>query len=156
MIAASASRLRLIGAGVLIVVFAAGGLAGAAVHTALADRAQPEQATRERQGERDGNTRRPSIYDRLSLSPAQDSAVDAIFARQARQANRIWRREFEPVMDSLVTTARADVRALLTPAQTVTLDSLLAAIRDRRRSNSTSRQPMNDMGAGGNSRPRKP
>jgi hypothetical protein len=93
------------------------------------------------------------VYDQLSdLTAAQDSAIDAIFERAGRDADRIWRVDFRPVVDSLISQARVDVRAILTTAQEQQLDSLLAARRRRaeERADSSRGQPQpKDEDSGG-------
>src|SRR5690606_12330749 len=84
------------------------------------------------------NRRRSSIYDQLPLTAEQDSMIDAIFAQSGREADRIWRQSFRPVVDSLLDNARVQVREILTPEQEQQLDSLLAE-RRRRRSNGNDR-----------------
>jgi len=165
-------RLRLIGAGVLVTTFLAGGLAGAAFRQSqlAASDAAPAVRAGERRGDRDGRTdnrdgdrRRSSIYDQLTLSADQDSMIDAIFARSGREADRVWRHEFRPIVDSLLNEARAEVREILTPEQTEHLDSLLAMRRRRAaeaRSNNQPRQGPDQPGSrNGGGRPdgqRKP
>lgn len=140
------SRLRLIGAGVLVMTFLAGGLAGAAFRQSqLATPVAAETAAgAERRGDRDsrggrggrdsdrdGPRRRSSIYDQLTLSAEQDSMIEAIFDRSGREANRIYRQQFLPIFDSLLNNARAEVRQILTPQQEEQLDTLLAERRRR-------------------------
>lgn len=125
-------RTRLLGIALLVVTFAAGMLAGAAFDQALAARepapaAQPGWHCHGPHGQKTSR-----ILDRLDLSPEQRARVDAIMARRRVEAEAYWDRE-GPRMRAMVDSTRAEIRAVLTPAQRAEYDRLREQHRAARR-----------------------
>lgn len=120
-------RARLLGAVVVVLTFAAGGLGGAAVERVLGARDGARASSRERgRGEiecepRRNGGRRRTPYDALGLTAEQKTQIDAVIESQNARMGEIWR-ETRPRMDAVVEQTRAEVRALLTPDQIEDLD----------------------------------
>lgn len=115
----SPRRARLLGMALLAVVFAAGALAGAAGGRAL-DAREPSTTPAPA-----CDAHRGRIVDQLGLSGQQRRQVDSIMARRRIQTEEFWNREGLR-MRAIVDSARAEVRAVLTPPQALRYDSLRA------------------------------
>lgn len=154
-------RTRLASAGVLAVVFASGALVGMAVDRSLAPdqglvqapAVTPQDSGRfGGPGGRDGRGNRPQrrfIYEQVGLSAEKLAAADSVVRvhRMAvEQMERQFRRETDSILDAsgrrqqfrqdadaALQTLRTGIRSLMTPAQLVVYDSLLAADDQRRR-----------------------
>lgn len=120
-------RSRLLGFGILVVTFLAGGLAGAAVDRVLA---ASEAPVAESHGSRDGDGRR-YVIDQIEMDPDQRSAIDAILEERAERMRAVWR-EVEPRMDAITDSVRRDIMSILTPAQRTEYDRKLEERRERR------------------------
>lgn len=123
----SSQRMRLLGMGVLIATFMTGGLAGAAVHQAVS----AENGVR-----LEPRTVRPAQrhefpYRELDLTPPQQGAVDDVLDRRKEQLDSIWT-ACGPRTEAVVDSARTEIRALLTPAQRMEMDSMRARFRRAR------------------------
>jgi hypothetical protein len=103
---------KLRGLVLLLVVFVAGAAAGIGVDRA----AHPRQVLRLKTG-------MPEILGRLGLSPAQRRAADSILVRSVPRAEAAMR-EMVPRLGAIADSLDAELRAILTPAQRVRLDSL--------------------------------
>jgi Spy/CpxP family protein refolding chaperone len=112
------ARSRWIALAVLSATFLAGAMAGAATLRVLAGDDRAEQPRRERpNGPRTGPGDRPSIFDDLGLTAAQQAGMDSIMEKR--------RREMRASFDS----ARAEIDRLLTPEQRQKMQEF----RERRR-----------------------
>lgn len=126
--AVPAMRLRLMGAGVLIVTFIVGGMGGAAV-TRFLDARQPATAP-EARDECDGREHRGSPYDGLGLTTDQQKSVDAVLERRKMQIDEVWKHQ-RPVLDSIVGQTRDEIRMILTQDQRDELDRRREARKER-------------------------
>ena len=146
------TKARLVALGVLLTVLAAGfflgiawerrsGLASEAGAAAAAPGTTPESGrTGDERG--DGEKGRRLIVERVDLTPEQRERVDSlvgIHRERMKALRREFRAEYRPRYRELVEDARDGIRALLTPAQRVTYDSLLAE-HDRRRERDRARR----------------
>ncbi len=120
---------RLVGLGLLLVVFVTGLLAGAAI-----DRFAMSPDGVGRAGRRDDGHRR-YVIDQVDLSAEQHQAIDAILDRRATRMRALWQ-EAAPRLDAISDSARAEIMDVLTPAQRADYERLLqqreAAARARR------------------------
>lgn len=118
------NRLRIIGVVVLAATFGVGALSGAAISQALGDR-PPAQRTggggRDRNGDRQQRRERPSIFDSLNLTSAQQMRMDSILEHGRKRTDALWR-EFHPRYQALLDSTRAELRANLTPEQQAEYD----------------------------------
>jgi hypothetical protein len=118
----------MMGAGVLIVTFIVGGMGGAAV-TRFLDARQPD-AKPEAADECDGREHRGSPYDGLGLSADQQLRVDAVLERRKTQMDEVWQHQ-RPVLDSIVTQTREEIRTILTQDQRDEMDRRREARKER-------------------------
>ena len=123
-------RARTIGALLLAAVFAAGLLGGTAVARATETRGQADDAGCDR-GPDDARRRHSSMLDSLDLSAAQRASVDSILEVRRGQIDGFWEGEGARLR-ALVDSARAEVRAVLTPEQRARYDTLRARKHARR------------------------
>lgn len=125
-------RARFFGALVIVATFVVGALVGAVTDRALSADPAPAAApatdsTRERRGDddrRDGRRGESKLLERLDLSAEQDAEVDVIIERSKQRMEAVWDTvgpRFHAIMDS----TRAEIRAVLDPAQRVEYDRLL-------------------------------
>ena len=131
-----ASRPRLLGMALLVATFVAGGLAGAASSRVLAAREPAAQAPASDEGRRCQGDRGPGgatmrILEQLDLSASQRRQVDAITARRRAQMDAFWEGPEGRRMCAIVDSARAEIRAVLTPAQLAEYDRLKAEHKRR-------------------------
>lgn len=123
-------RARLLGIALLVATFAAGMLAGAAFDRTLVAREPAAAQEPDCHGPAGRKTR--MILDQLDLTPEQRVRVDAVMERRRAQADAFWKEE-GPRMRRLVDSTRAEIRAVLTPAQRAEYDRLRAEHRAARR-----------------------
>jgi hypothetical protein len=131
-----ASRQRFLGLGLLVLTFVVGGFAGAAVQQVRTrqEYEQRQQARRERpddRGPRGGGPGGRQSFDlrtALEFTPEQRERWDSITARREREIDAFWA-VARPQMDSIVSSARAEIRAMLTPVQVARWDSIRASRR---------------------------
>lgn len=107
------SRARLLSAVLLVVVFAAGALVGAAADRAL----EPRSHGRHRH--------EAEILDRLQLDGRQKAEVEKILERRRTEAAKMWS-EVKPRLNQVVAGTRRDLARVLTPAQLTEYDRLMA------------------------------
>ena len=122
------TRVRLLAVAVLLATFAAGVAAGLGAaqwrHRAFA------HDDHGRGGGAGGGPMGDRFLGRLGLTTTQRATVDSILQRRRVQLERFWAgpgQQLRLVVDS----TRNEVRAILTPAQRATYDSLLAERRRR-------------------------
>jgi Spy/CpxP family protein refolding chaperone len=107
---ATSRRARSIGMAVVVLSFVAGAFAGAATMQVVG---ADEPRTFGRPGEgRHG----PPFLDRLELTAEQRAEVDQILERRRAQMELFWTKH-RPALRGIADSARAEVRAVLTPAQ---------------------------------------
>jgi Spy/CpxP family protein refolding chaperone len=107
------SRARLLSAVLLVVVFAAGALVGAAADRAL----DPRSHGRHRH--------EAEALDRLRLDGRQKAEVEKILARRRSEAAKVWS-EVKPRLSQVVAGTRRDLSKVLTPGQLAEYDRLMA------------------------------
>ena len=133
----SGSRLRLVGAGILIATFVAGALAGAALHqVAFAGDRVPAAAAQvegDRGDRHDHERSRANFYRGLGLSPEQQTRMDAVFERRSEQLDRFWREIGRPHMKAISDSTRAEINGILTPEQRAELERRREARKARER-----------------------
>jgi len=115
-------RARLLGGIVLVVMFAAGGLGGAAMERVLSAREMDPQVTQDRDrsnGEIDCERyrqRRRGPYGSLGLSDEQAAQIDRIFEEQRTRMDAFWA-DAGPRMNTILDETREQVRGVLTEEQ---------------------------------------
>ena len=105
-------RAKLLGLATLAAAFLVGALAGAALSHALGA-SEPPRAAADRRGPRSTDL---ELFERLALTPEQRAQVHEILERRRAQMKAFWK-EHGPYLRALVDSTRAEVRAVLTPAQ---------------------------------------
>lgn len=121
----SSTRARMLGVGLLFLMFFAGALSGMAMTRAVEASPGPATTAAERDGAvacRDGG-KRTKIIDQLDLSAEQRARVDAILARRRGQTESFWD-SAGPRLRVLMDSTRAEIRAVLTPEQRAEYDRL--------------------------------
>lgn len=118
-------RMRLLGAGLLVVAFLAGALTGAAVDRVLS---AGESTGGTREAERES---RSYVIDRVDLTPEQRAAIDTILEDRAERMRAVWR-QVEPRLDAITDSARSEIMHALTPAQRAEYQRMLDRRRERR------------------------
>src|SRR5687767_8450123 len=121
---ATSRRARFIGMAVLVLTFAAGALAGAATMQVV-DADEPGALSRPDRG-RHG----PPFLDRLNLTAEQRAQVDRILERRRAEMERFWT-EHRPLLRGIADSARAEVRAVLTPEQRALEERFMAERREQ-------------------------
>lgn len=123
-------RMRLAGMALLAVTFVAGMLAGTAFGRVLnAGEPAPGAATAT---ECSGGRGPHHILDELELSPEQRARIDAVMARGRVRTDSLWKSDGTRIR-AAVDSTRAEVRALLTPAQAAEYDQLRQKHEERKR-----------------------
>lgn len=107
----TARRARLTGLIVLLLTFMVGGLVGAATMQML----RADEAPAPRRGQ-PATPASPDFLDRLGLTAEQRAQVDVILERRRAQMEEFWTTH-RPALRSIADSARAELRAVLTPAQ---------------------------------------
>lgn len=121
-------RTRLTGMALLIVMFAAGMLAGTAF-TRVLDAREPAPAS---SADCSRDDRGPhSIFDELDLAPAQRATVDSIMARRRQRTDSLWQQDGQRIR-AAVDSARAEIRGVLTPPQAAEYERLRALHEEER------------------------
>lgn len=113
---------RLLGLALLTAVFLAGSLFGMAMNRTLLAEEAPAA------GDAACEHRGGKILDQLELSPSQRTEVDRILERRRAQTEAFWD-SAGPRLRALTDTTRAEIRAVLTPAQAAEYDRLRAERR---------------------------
>jgi Spy/CpxP family protein refolding chaperone len=126
---ATQRRTRLTGMALLIVVFAAGMLAGTAFSRVLSAREPDARAAAACADDKRGPH---SIIDQLSLTPAQRARVDSIMDRRRERTDSLWQQDGQRIR-AAVDSARAEIRTVLTPQQAAEYDRLREQHEQERR-----------------------
>ncbi|HEU0301388.1 MAG TPA: Spy/CpxP family protein refolding chaperone [Longimicrobium sp.] len=121
-------RMRMAGMALLVVTFAVGMLAGTAFGRVLTAR-EPGAPTAEECERKRGPHH---IFDELDLSPAQKAQIDAIMARRRAVTDSLWQSDGARIR-AAVDSTRAEIRAVLTPAQAAEYDRRRQEIHDEKR-----------------------
>ncbi|CAN5740984.1 hypothetical protein BH23GEM9_BH23GEM9_34720 [soil metagenome] len=103
-------RARMTGILMLAVIFTVGALTGAATMRVVDAEESPK--LRLSQTER----RMPNLLEQLELSPTQQAQVDGVLERRRAEMEEFWN-EHGPLLRAIADSARAELRAVLTPAQ---------------------------------------
>ena len=123
-------RMRLAGIALLAVTFVVGALAGTAFGRVLnAGEPQPgSPAGTECRGERGPH----HILDELELTTEQRTRIDGIMARRRALTDSLWQTDGARIR-AAVDSTRAEIRAVLTPAQAAEYDVLRQRHEEKKR-----------------------
>lgn len=128
----SMNRTRMLAVLLLVSVFAAGLVAGAAINhltgaTAEVRRGDGPRGGRMGPGGPGGQPPSPAamLARRLELTGDQREQVEAIFERR-RQSTEVILSEFQPRIEAQRDSTDMEIRAVLTPEQTVEFDRIVA------------------------------
>jgi Spy/CpxP family protein refolding chaperone len=110
------SRARALSAALLIAVFLAGGLVGAAADRALSPDRHHGHGRHGFEAE---------VFDRLKLDPRQKAAVETIMERRRTEAGKVWS-EVRPRLNEIVAATRDDLSRVLSPGQLAEYDRVMA------------------------------
>lgn len=108
-------RARALSAALLVVVFAAGALVGAAADRAIGPRSHGSWRHRHE----------AEILERLRLDGRQKAEVEKILERRRAEAAAVWS-EVKPRLKKVVAGTRDDLSRVLTPGQLAEYDRLMA------------------------------
>lgn len=125
----SPRQARLLGITLLAATFAIGGLSGAAATRLLGNR-EPVAVAPDAEERGPREQCRPSTLDQIGISPEQRQQIDGVLERRRRQTEAFWD-QYGTTLRAIVDSARAEVRALLTPEQRAEYDRLRAERRRR-------------------------
>jgi Spy/CpxP family protein refolding chaperone len=104
----TAKRARLMGLVVLVVMFAIGALTGAAtMRVATGEESDPRARS---------ESERPGLFETLQLTEEQQTQVDEIMERRRAEVDAFGK-ENGPQLRAIMDSARAEIRAVLTPEQ---------------------------------------
>jgi Spy/CpxP family protein refolding chaperone len=106
----TAKRARLTGMVVLALAFLVGSLTGAAA-IRVADAETAPKLMRNK-----ATQQQPELLDRLELSSDQRVRVDSILERRRQEMEQFWD-QHRPALRAIADSARAELRAVLTPEQ---------------------------------------
>lgn len=129
-------RVRLVAAGVLILVFVAGVTVGLALDRPFSEALESMQAVAgevddgDTDSDEGSNTSGGWIIDRVDLTYDQQVQVDSVLAYYQERMSEL-QRDYRPRYWEIVETTRESIKALLTDEQEALYDSLLRA-RDHR------------------------
>lgn len=137
-------RMRLAGMALLAVTFVVGALAGTAFGRVLkADEPAPAAAN-ECRGERGPR----HLFEEVGLSPEQRTRIDAIMARRRALTDSLWQTDGARIR-AAVDSTRAEIRAVMTPAQAAEYDQLRQKHKERERRERAARDSAAGRNAGG-------
>ena len=126
----SGKRARIAGSVLLLVVFVAGALAGAASERVM--RADETPATPRTSGETRGGSRRllqdEQFASALELTAEQRTQIKTIMDRRDSEARKVWS-EAEPRLRAVGDATREEIQKVLTPAQVEKLEAEIAKRR---------------------------
>lgn len=123
-------RMRLAGMALLAVTFAVGMLAGTAFGRVLSAREPDAGAATAAECERKRGPHH--IFDELDLTVEQRTRIDGIMARRRALTDSLWKSDGARIR-AAVDSTRAEIRAVLTPAQATEYDRLRAEHEERKR-----------------------
>jgi hypothetical protein len=112
--------MRLAGMALLAVTFVVGALAGTAFGRVLSA-GEPAPGSPAATECRDRGPHH--IFDELDLPPEQRSRIDAIMARRRARTDSLWQTDGARIR-AAVDSTRAEIRAVMTPAQAAEYDQL--------------------------------
>lgn len=135
---------RALGMLVLAVAFAAGAIAATTVGRVLY--ADPPAATTEPDGE-SCDRKHGNLLDRLDLSSVQRQEIDGILDRRREQTDRFWS-DAGPTLNAIMDSTRAEIRAVLTPAQRDEYDRLRRERKAAEKAEREAREERESSGAG--------
>jgi Spy/CpxP family protein refolding chaperone len=110
------ARARLFSAALLLAVFTAGLLAGAAIDRAFANRGPEHRGRRGLETE---------VFERLDLDARQKAEIETIMERRRAEAAAVWN-EVKPRLNQVVAGTREDLSRVLNPEQLEEYDRLMA------------------------------
>jgi Spy/CpxP family protein refolding chaperone len=132
-------RARIAGSILLLVVFVAGTLAGAASERVLRAEKKTEAAEPEPREVRGGSRRLlldPAFMQTLELTETQRTQIVAIMDRRDHDARQVWR-EVEPRFKAVGDSTRREIEKVLTPEQVEKFETEIAkrhaSWKDRRK-----------------------
>jgi Spy/CpxP family protein refolding chaperone len=128
-------RLRLAGVALLVVTFAVGGLAGAAVKSVFdgeGSAQSAEQRDRRRDDDDRDRGRHGYPYEALGTTPEQQAAIEAALEGRRERLEALWA-EYRPRMEAQMDSTRTEIRGILTAEQQARMDSLREARKQRSR-----------------------
>jgi Spy/CpxP family protein refolding chaperone len=109
-------RARAMSAALLVAVFLAGGLVGAAADRALSPDRHHDHGRRGFEAE---------MLDRLHLDAKRRAEVEKIMERRRTEAGKVWN-EVKPRLNQIVAATRDDLSRVLTPEQLAEYDRMMA------------------------------
>lgn len=110
------ARARALSAALLLAVFTAGLLAGAAMDRAFANRDHEHRGKRGLEAE---------VFERLELDGRQKAEIEKIMERRRAEAAAVWN-EVKPRLNQVVAGTREDLSRVLSPDQLEEYDRLMA------------------------------
>lgn len=110
------ARARVLSAALLLAVFTAGLLAGAAMDRAFANRDHEHRGRRGFEAE---------VFERLDLDAGQKAEIEKILERRRAEAAAVWS-EVKPRLNQVVAGTREDLSRVLSPEQLEEYDRLMA------------------------------
>jgi Spy/CpxP family protein refolding chaperone len=125
------SRVRVAAAAALLVTFAAGAALGVGVERWRAHQRFEQHGGGGRSG-RGGGPMGDGFLRTLHLTTAQRASVDSILERRRVQLEQFWSGPGQQLR-TIVDSTRNEIRAVLTPAQRTTYDSMMTERRQRER-----------------------
>jgi Spy/CpxP family protein refolding chaperone len=126
----SLGRVRAKGFALLLITFVAGGLAGVALERVRETRRPPEFAPPMGMMQPGMDIPFPQMFRELGLTPEQQSRISAILEASRPRTDELMR-ETLPRLRAHTDSVRQEIRAVLTPEQAATMDSLFAEMRRR-------------------------
>lgn len=123
------SRMRMAGMALLAVTFVVGMLAGTAFGRVLSAREPDAAAAAAKCDQKRGPHH---MFDELDLTPQQRTRIDGIMARRRERTDSLWQTDGTRIR-AAVDSTRAEIRAVLTPAQAVEYDRLRAEHEAKKR-----------------------
>ena len=141
----NSKRARIAGSVLLLIVFVAGALAGAASERVM--RADDAPRTQRTAGEIRGGSRRllqdEQFARELQLTAEQRTQIKAIMDRRDHEAKKVWA-DAEPRLKAVGDATRSEIQKVLTPAQVEKLEAAIAkrhaAWKDRHKCHADSSQ----------------
>lgn len=127
----TASRTRRLGLMLLAAAFFVGGLTGAAFDRVFTGES-PQAAASAARCEPERGGPQGDIFASLNLTDEQRARIEEILEHRREQTEAFWE-EHGPLLRGIVDSARAEIRALLTPEQREEYERMLAERRAAQR-----------------------